>query len=572
MRRSLAVFSALIGLIALTVASGTGSVGANPRSRAADKTTLERTIVGGEAPRDLAYGSGRPRVTRQLRWDGPGGKDLRTLGGFKHVSDIHVLDEESPARVEFLDECSTPFTGAYRPQESLTGQIGNSMLEQLEAIKRGPVTGARLRFVVSTGDNIDNNQLNELRWFIRLLDGRRVNPNSGGPDYDGYTREQFNGALTLRNLRAAQKPFDSIGTRLPWYAVLGNHDGLVQGNVPANPTFEAVATGGTKPFTPIDGFADCPNDPEDADAIEDVFENLLTSAGETVPADPARRFLSHEQLVEEFFESPTKPKGHGLANAPQDPLHGSRAGYYTFKVAKRIRGISLDTISNDGGPNGHIPDPQFQWLERKLKKYSKRFYEGDQLRKNPDGRNKLIMLFSHHSSASLDNPGADPDGFPYHCFRETSQPECADGEGLLSLLRRYPNVIAWVNGHEHNNEVRRFPSERGTDPARGFWELNTAAHIDWPQQSRLIEIGWKPGRTRKAADTVFIYGTTVDHAAPLSPNKKRQSRVEYLASLARVEAYVDACQREGQANCEAAGTKWDANVKLSQKAPFNLNR
>lgn len=528
--------------------------------------------MGGERPRDLEFGPGRPRVTRHLRWKGPGRGTLHTLGGFKHLSDIHVLDEESPGRVEFLDECSTPFTGAYRPQEALTTQIGNSMLKQLRGIRRGPATGARLRFAVSTGDNIDNNQLNELRWFIRLLDGRKVDPNSGGPGYHGYTRAQFDGALSLDNLKAAQKPFDSIGTRVPWYAVLGNHDGLVQGNVPSNASFESIATGGVKPFTPIDGFADCPNDPEDADAIQDTLENLVNTAPQPVPADQARHFLTHEELVEEFFESPRKPKGHGLANAPQDPLHGSRAGYYTFKVSRRIRGISLDTISNDGGPNGHIPDAQFQWLERKLQRFSKRYYEGDAVQKNPDGRNKLLMIFSHHSSTTLDNPGANPAGFPYHCFRETDQPECADGEGLLTLLRRYPNVIAWVNGHEHNNEVRKFPAAQGTDPARGFWEINTAAHIDWPQQARLVEVGWKAGRKRKAPDTVFIYGTTLDTAAPLNPNKERQGRVEYLASLGRVEAYVDACQREGQANCEAAGTKWDRNVKLVQKAPFNLGR
>ena len=568
------VVSVVVLLIALVASSGGGPTSARARggSDPAAGTTLARTIVGGEGPRDLEYGRGRPRLERHLRWKGFGRGDVRPLGAFKHLSDIHVLDEESPARVEFLDGCSTPFTGAYRPHDSLTTQIGNSMLKQLRGVKRGPATGARFRFAVSTGDNIDNNQLNELRWFIRLLDGRRVNPNSGGKKYEGYTREHFNGAMSLDNLKLAQKPFDSVGTRLPWYAVLGNHDGLAQGNVVANPSFEAVATGGIKPFTSIDGFADCPNDPNDADAIEDTFQNLLNTNGEPVTADEKRHFLTHEELVGEFFESPKKPEGHGLANAPRDPLHDSRAGYYTFRISKRIRGISLDTISYDNGPSGHIPDAQFQWLERKLKRFSKRYYEGDALEKNPDGRNKLITIFSHHSSTTLNNPGANPEGVPYHCFRETDQPECADGEGLLTLLQRFPNVIAWVNGHEHNNEVRKFPSPEGTDPDRGFWEINTAAHIDWPQQARLIEIGWRPGRKRTAADTVFIYTTTLDHAAPLKPNKSQQSRVKFLAALGRVEAYVDACRREGQANCAAAGTKWDRNVKLIQKAPFDLGR
>ena len=182
----------------------------------------------------------------------------------------------------------------------------------------------------------------------------------------------------------------------------------------------------------------------------------------------------------------------------------------------------------------------------------------------------MIMIFSHHSSPTLNNPGANPAGVPYHCFTETDQPECADGEGLKTLLQRFPNVIGWVNGHEHNNRVAGFRGPAGGNSTRGFWELNTAAHIDWPQQARLIEVGWKHGASRKKPDTVYIFGTTVDHHAPLKPNKKKQSRLAYLSSFARVEAYKDACLRTGQAKCEAPGTKLDKNVKLLQRAPFNL--
>ena len=137
------------------------------------------------------------------------------------------------------------------------------------------------------------------------------------------------------------------------------------------------------------------------------------------------------------------------------------------------------------------------------------------------------------------------------------------------MLHSYPNVVAWVNGHEHNNAVRGYPYPGKNNPERGFWEINTAAHIDWPQQSRVIEIAWKPG-AGKAKDSVFIYGTTVDHSAPLDPNRDEQSRIPYLASIGRVESYIDACIRSGQANCEAAGKARDQNVKLVLKAPFDL--
>jgi hypothetical protein len=193
--------------------------------------------------------------------------------------------------------------------------------------------------------------------------------------------------------------------------------------------------------------------------------------------------------------------------------------------------------------------------------------------KNKKARNRMIVLFSHHSSGSLNNPGANPEAAPYHCFETTDMPECADGEGLHDLLLRFPNVIAWVNGHEHNNRVKRIAAPEGADQALGLWEINTAAHIDWPEQSRIIEIAWKPGKTRKEADTIFIYGTTVDHGAAPKPDEASQSRLAFLSSVSRVESWYDACTREGQADCTAAGRlKKDRNVKLVQKAPFNLGR
>ncbi len=542
---------------------------AGARSKAAERTTLRRTIVS-EGERNLEFGPGQERVTRSLGWRRKG--KGRPLAGFKQISDVHVIDEESPARVEFFDQCSTPFTSAYRIQEAMSTQVGDSMLRRLRKIKRGPATGVPLRFYVSTGDNIDNNQLNEQRWFIRLLDGDRVHPNSGGPGYHGYTQEQFDQALPIETLKEAQEPFDAVGAEVPWFAVLGNHDGLVQGNARRNDPFNQIATGGLKPFKPLNEAQNCPDDPESG---EDTLTGLTTALGtdaRAVPADDKRHLMDQRELIAQYFKTSSRPRGHGLARSPDDPLHeGKRAGYYTFRVGKRVRGISLDTIAYNAGPNGHITDPQWRWLVRKLKRNSRVYLKanGDKVRKDK-GRNRLIMLFSHHSSLSLNNPGGNAEAAPYHCFERTDNPECAEAEGLHNLLLRFPNVIAWVNGHEHNNRVKAYPAPEGADPARGFWEINTAAHIDWPEQSRLLEVAWKPGKTRKGADAVLIYGTTVDHAAQPDPDKDGQSLTQYLSSVSRVEAYYDACVREGQSNCEATGRLKDRNVKLVQKSPINL--
>ncbi len=149
-------------------------------------TTLDETIVA-EGERDLGYGEGNPYVTRTLGAKAPRGR-VKPLAGFKQLTDIHVVDEESPGRVEYFDNCDQAVSSAYRVQEAMSAQVGESMIRRVSQIKTGPALEEDLTFTISTGDNIDNNQLNEARWFIDLLDGEMVVPDSGKiGQYDGFT-------------------------------------------------------------------------------------------------------------------------------------------------------------------------------------------------------------------------------------------------------------------------------------------------------------------------------------------------------------------------------------------------
>lgn len=557
-------------LIALSFVVAMASTPALAERGATRKTTLDRTIVA-EGERDLAFGPGIERVTRRLGWRARG--TGRPLAGFKQASDVHAVDEESPGRVEFFDMCDPTLSSAYRPHEAMSTQIADSMLTELARHKKGPATGTSLDFTIATGDNVDNNQRNELLWFISLMNGEEVDPNSGGPAYDGYTQTEFSEALDLATLELAQTPFQASGAGTPWYAVLGNHDGLIQGNIPFTLQFQLIVRGGTKPFVNIEEYEGCPEDPSDFAALEAAFTDAYLNHSRTVPSDPLRQFLARGDIIDEYLAASGAPRGHGFRNAPDDPLDAEeKAGYYAFDVSERIIGLSLDTIAADSGASGQMDDHQFKWLKRQLKRHSRRYYsEGGDRKKNKKASNKLIMIFSHHSSQTLDNPGSNEEAAPYHCFEPTDADGCENGEGLRSLLHRFPNAIAWVNGHEHNNAVRGFPAAAGTDPSRGFWEINTASHIDWPQQSRLIEVSWKPGANR-TADSVMIFATTVDHGAPIDPDSAVQDPTEYLASLARVEAFYDACVRTAQAECGAGGSPSDQNVKLVLKAPFDLGK
>lgn len=104
---------------------------------------------------------------------------------FAHLTDLRLVDEESPMRGECLDVCGPPLTGAFRPEETLSTQVLNAMVRQLNEIPGSPVTGAPLALAIQTGDGIDNTQANELRWLIDTLDGGTIDPNSGAVTYDG---------------------------------------------------------------------------------------------------------------------------------------------------------------------------------------------------------------------------------------------------------------------------------------------------------------------------------------------------------------------------------------------------
>ena len=593
------------------------------------RTTVQQRIVPNSSPnfRQLQLGPGEGYTVRQeLGTAQPGRAAKRTsLAYFGQLSDFQLADEESPARVESVDPAGPPVDAAWRPWEALEPQIDDAMVRQINAfsaaspLANGDGSRSHMDFTIDTGDSADNQQLNETRWVRTILEGGTLNPNSGvapsltdtnptcnaalvpliidGTDPSKYTGVQdyddyvegpnpyFYDPDTPAGLHsdfpiytglmdAAQKPFGATGLDVPSYVAFGNHDALVQGNQAANAAFETVATGCIKPFpTTVP-----PPGTSYADALSGLSPATLLSLTPSnrilVPPDPDRRFVSHQQY-KAVFQNGAQPDGHGFdfVDAAQNAASGNSAGYYSWSPVPKLRFIALDTTCEAGiaGPaaDGNIDDPQFQWLKGELAK--------------AQTAGQGVVLFSHHAIQSLtcnppdeaappcsgadshtndgvghdQNPGCDVDprnSSPIHL-----------GDDVTAMLHGFPNVVAWVAGHSHVNDVTPYPDGKGG----GFWMIRTAAEADWPQQSRLIQI------FDNHDGTLSIFGTILDHAsnatAPASVSSPASPDPSQLASIGRTLSYNDkqVGARECTPNPCGEGAAKDRNVELILKSPVS---
>jgi len=400
------------------------------------------------------------------------------LASFAHYTDIRLIDAQSPDRVEWLDRfndgpCSSlVFASSWRAQETLTLQVLERMNRRTRAIGRGPATRKEAGLRHLHRGYIDNEQHNELRWFIDLMDGGRVvTPNSGGPVYEGVQsptwlplggvdpeywhpdavadkyKQQFGYPDYPGLLAEALRPFPATGVGLPWYSAFGNHDGLLQGNVPRNAALAATATGPLKLIGPPPGLDPC-------DFVAGVQSISGATPARLVTADAARRIVTRADYIAEHFTTSGTPVGQGFT------ARNRRDGtaYYVIDDHPRLRLISLDTVNPGGHADGSVGDAQLRWLEERLIEVHGFYYDGNGNGVATGNGDRLVVLFSHHGLRSLNNPVVAPDpstpganDLPRHMAPEVE-----------ALLHRFPNVVAWVDGHTHDNVIdpRADPSGR----------------------------------------------------------------------------------------------------------------
>ncbi|MEX0801412.1 MAG: TIGR03767 family metallophosphoesterase [Dehalococcoidia bacterium] len=519
------------------------------------RTTLDGTIVVGEDGTLLAAPGEPYEVRTELAEANVGRADSRrSLVVFHHFADFGLLDEESPLRGEWQDSCPEPLsTSAFRPQETLTAQTAASLIRGANRVDRSPVTDRAVDFVMHTGNAIDNAQYNELRWFLELMDGIRVEPDSGGPGYEGVQSESPDARLPDL-LAQAQLPFTAQGVRYPWYTALGNRDVLVQGNFPPGDASRQIAVGQEKIIDLSSaGKAEVCEDPSvllDPERTEAIFADEETDV-RAVTADADRRLIGLQEWMDEMFAGNLSPgpPGHGLTQRNVD----DGVAYYTLEHGP-LSFIVLDTVNPSGFATGSIDAAQFAWLEDELRGRSRNYFDARGQPSANDVEDRLIVVVSHHPRDLLNNPLPDPSG-----------EERVPGDELEALLHRFPNVIAHVTGHSLTNRItaRPDPERRGGQ----YWEIRTTSPAVYPMQGRLLEV------TDNGDGTISLFSTMYDLDAPIDPRDADDpsggddTNEGELAAAARSVAAQDP-QRDPEAAGLAAS---DRNAEMLLRAPFDLS-
>jgi len=399
------------------------------------------------------------------------------------ITDMHITDKESPAQlIVFGFEGGSP--EVYSGVMLYTPHVLDAAVQTINALhEQDPID-----FGVSLGDACDNTQYNELRWYIDVLDGKTVSPQSGEKD------DPIPGPLN-----DYQDEFQAAGLSkdIPWYQVRGNHDHYWMGSLPVNDRIRAAHLG-----EEILDMGNIITDPRGADsrgfytgAIDgstpygDVIGAGPEAAFPTPPkvpaADPDRRVLSRQDWMREFFDTSSEPSGHGFTDADVEKVFACYA--VEPKPDVPVKFIALDDTGGDdpgklGCGHPFVDQERYDWLVAELDKGQ------------AEGK---LMIIGAHVPIAVEKPGSLLGWSPIACVTE---------DEFIAKLQSYPNLILWIAGHRHLNVITPLPSPDPERPELGFWQVETSSLRDFPQQFRTFDI------VHNGDATVSIFATDVDPA------------------------------------------------------------
>jgi metallophosphoesterase (TIGR03767 family) len=578
-----------VPLYALAVACSSDSNGGGPTGTTLTgaggnggdrRTTLDATIAlaAGTGYRALIWGPGEPFIIRDdlgVTAQAARGASRRSILYFGQLSDTHIVDAQTPSRADWSFALNKD-QNAQRAQEALTVHVLAEMVNAVNALNRSVVTGAPCAVTVITGDLADSHATTELGWYLDVLAGGKVTANSGKagtyqgvqaweectyawhPDDPSKDLWGQNGYPAVPGLltAAVSNEVESAGLRMPWLSVLGNHDTTWMGTLGAyTAPYQALATGTAKVATPPPdtaaflAAASNPGDPAAQAQLGQLVSTLSSESGvRQVTPDPERKGFTRQEIINAHFTIGDKvgPVGHGFTQESRT----SGDAWWSWQVGPAVRFVALDTNNPYFGADGCLPQPQWDWLEQELISHSSHYLDpsGQVIEQSVD--DQLIVILSHHTSWTMENTAAAPgDTTKLHT-----------GAELVDLLVRFPNVVAWCNGHTHANTIVPHKAT-STTLGGGFWEINTPSCIDWGQQSRMVEI------VDNRDGTLSLFTLAVNHDGEPQVTKGDLSQVN-LASLSRELAANPWFWDAGA----LLGAPHDRNTELLIDAPFNLSK
>jgi metallophosphoesterase (TIGR03768 family) len=417
-------------------------------------------------------------------YDASSAANTASLLSFFTLADPHVYDKESPSQV-FYDLMQHVTNGIPGITFTMlyTTHILDAAIQTVNALhQRRPFDCG-----LFLGDASNNSQYNELRWYLDVIDGKFITPSSGthaGADTVDY-----------------QTPYQAAGLdkTIPWYQIKGSHDNfwfgsnLVNGYLQQSYTSGDILRLGDIFLYPVDGFDERTYYMGTVDGST-PYGNIIgagpvsTTSAIEVAADPNRRSLTMKDWMSEFLNTSSNPVGHGFTQTNIDNNFSS----YSFQPKSNIpiKIIMLDdtqseednTTSSYG--NGSLDQARYEWL---LSELDKGQAEGE------------LMIIAAHVPIGVSpyDSGQTGSWGPCSCITDTL---------LIATLQQYPNLILWLAGHQHNNQVTAWQSPDPNRPDRGFWEVQTASLRDFPQQFRTFDI------VRNTDNTISIIITDVDPA------------------------------------------------------------
>ncbi|MCB9851134.1 MAG: metallophosphoesterase [Phycisphaerales bacterium] len=381
-----------------------------------------------------------------------------------HISDAQVVDEESPGR---FASAAALNSSAWRPQERYSVHLLDGTIRAVNAYH---AQVAPVDFLIHTGDAADNDQLNEVRWFLDCFDGKIIDPLTGVDDRAPADRgpPELDPHVPFRAEGLYRTGTHGDAATIPWYAVMGNHDRYAVGVFPIISGLD----GGL--FSPLPAglrlglFLPVVLVPEGALAYGPVTpahpgpppELLLPSL---VMPNPDRRFVTMDEVLAMHRATVTGPGGHGFGT--------SGRSWYAVNPVPGLRLIVLDTsvaaftVPAGVYDAGAIVPEQVAFLKDEIAA--------------AEAADELVIVATHHPSETL----------------SATLGTALSGAQLVALLNAHPCVVAHLAGHTHRQRI----VDRG-----GYLEVETGAIIDWPQEGRIIEV-WRAG------DDVELRYTTISH-------------------------------------------------------------